>query len=54
MKVVAPADYAHVVALDGPVTAGAEVTVTDEVGAALIEQGWTEPKAPTTTKREIV
>lgn len=53
MKVVAPADYVHVVALDGPVTEGDIVTVTDDVGAALVAQGWTEAYART-SKKEIV
>lgn len=41
MKVASPADYSHVAPLGRPVAAGEVVEVDDELGAQLLEQGWT-------------
>lgn len=45
MKVTSPADYSHVTPLDRGVEQGETVDVSDELGAQLIEQGWTAEKA---------
>lgn len=40
MKVIAPDDLSFVTALERPVDKGEEVEVDEELGAALLEQGW--------------
>lgn len=53
MKVTAPQSFSHVTVFGRPVEQGEEVDVTDELGAQLIEQGWTTttPTSDKTPKR---
>lgn len=52
LRVTCPADFSHVVALDRPVAKGEVVDVADELGDALVLQGWKpeRPKKSTSAK----
>lgn len=45
MKVYAPEDLSYVTALGVPAAKGEEFDVEADIGAALIEQGWTSARA---------
>jgi hypothetical protein len=52
VKVIAPEDFAHVVAAGGAVARGDVIDVDDETGAQLVARGWKHSQAKPAKKDE--